>query len=263
MKRARQLLRASRSLRTQYHRRESFQLNIINCSVLVWSILQCINSCKWESKDFEQAVAIQFYAIQCLCLIIPISMICGLYTGFLENRKRNNKSDLRQFAIQLPLVKEDFVKALFLDSIERFFIIAIGFSALIFINEVWHRTPIMYICTGVGVLIFMSIIIIEGIERGICIYIYINATLRGCLYFALLIIVISLGLMSKGQAMNFARNIHTRVDTLYILDGLQLLGGVSGFIGIICSFAISYLLMIKLSRAMYKLGRQGNVGVFK
>ncbi len=252
MKRAKQLLEASKIMMDITNQKESSQYSVVAYLFAICIIVCTIMSTQSETVNIKKAMDLQFKAIQCSALMMGLNIIRTLYTGFTEDKRIGSKNSFKQFAIQLPVIKEDFMRAQFIDSMTSILpsIIALGF--MIIANIVKERNTVMYVYTGLGVMIFLGLVIIQGVERGISNYKCFNMPLKYCFYVCTLAIIVICVLSTKGEGTHFILSMQEKSN--WLVSFSRFFGGFGGICSMLLGIMLNYICTLKVPHLMCKLG---------
>ncbi len=251
MKRAKKLLRASKVILDRHNKKEVFQCNFVIYMLTVIAMILTIKSIVLEENSIKEAMDFQFRVIQVSVVIASMTPLVALYTAFTENKRAYCKNSFNQFAIQLPVVKTDFIKAKFIDSIVVSLPSIILMSFMITMNIIFKRSEIMYIYIGLGVISFFLIMLISGIESGISNAIVLNMPVKYCFYAVIEFIICGLVMGTKGQESELILMLEK--DSMWLIYLSQQLGGIWGGCALLVGIIVNYICNLKIPHIINKL----------
>ncbi len=257
MKRAKLLLKASR---TMIGDSNSIALGLFTAIVWVFAafaigfITYCMTLYKTDPK-LGQHLAIGM--IEFSPMVIGYGMARSFYTGFIEVRKNSGKSSFMNFAMQLPVTKEDVIKAQFLDllrcALPGFLVLC---YTLVF-TVIYKADKIILMYSGALVLFFNILFLLICLDKGIFTYIFISSKVREIIYisFALLsIFVISNNAQQKIQNFVALGAANSNLKILSVFSSfLVFLGGEAGFISLLLTVLIGWYLSCHLPAKIFRL----------
>lgn len=264
MRKAWLLLKASRTMIGENNR-----IALIIFSVIVWafavlSVLGVTWSLIFHMKDPHSQEFIVRALFQPACIVIGYGVARSIYTGFTEVKKESGKSNFRAWAIQLPVTKEDVIKAQFIDLL---FCTLPAFAMVIYIIlsaqflEVSRAFEIY-----IGALVTLLSILFLGacLEKGLCTYFFISNRIRE-IYYVLIglmgtwIIYIPDNILDNLQSfLNMTSWNGKNKEIYYIIQGLDFLGSLWGIAALLLAVGAGYFLSCSMPKKIYKL-REGRV----
>ena len=251
MKRAKKLLKASKVILDRNNKKEVLQYNFVIYMLTIIVMILTIKSILLEENNIKEAMDFQFRVIQLSVIITSMTPLVTLYTAFTENKRAYCKNSFKQFAIQLPVVETDFIKAKFIDSIVVSLPSIILMSFMITMNIVFKRSEIMYIYIGLGVISFFLIMVISGIESGISNGIVLNMPVKYCFYAVIEFIICGLVMGTKGQESELVLMLEK--ESMWLIYLSKQLGGVWGGCTLIAGIIVNYICNLKIPHIINKL----------
>ena len=262
MRKAWLLLKASRTMIGDSNR---LALNIF--TVLVWVFMGLtmisLTFAAIVYKANQEDIAIMGkLMLQIGGMVIGYGIARSIYTGFTEVKKDSAKSNFRVFAAQLPVTKEDIIKAQFLDILQCILPAVLMLVYMIIMTASLKTENSLSIYIGVLVAFLIVLFLMVCIEKGVFTYFFINNRVREVVYVAFamlsaLVIFVSQD-FSKGVEgyLDTAHSLENTNSLYYVAQGLNFLGGIGGIVSLLLMGIIGYYLSCYIPIKIYNF-REG------
>jgi len=242
MQRARKLLKACNTLNNTPISVISNVLGVIvfilTGACVISNIYACYkqeNPLIWSTTDLSS-----------MSMVIMLSIMRSIYTGFFEDKREGTKNNLRALTIHLPISKKEFILAQFLGDMYLYLPAFVLVSCLLTFNILGDKGEQYTFLLGGMVACFWITYILFSLEKGLCTYYYINPRIREIIYTVFTFMWIGIGYYIESENSNLLVDmVYQNKGTLWV-RGISLLGRLGGFLCLGLAFIGGYLLSVKL-----------------
>lgn len=259
MKKAWLLLKASRTMVGENNR-----IALIIFTALVWVLAAAVigiatfTLMAYKQDSIHQA-DLGITLLPPTCMVIGYGIARSIYTGFTEVKKESGKSNFKAWAMQLPVSKEDVIKAQFIDLLLCTFPALLIIVYMIVSIQLFGGSTILKVYTGITVLILSVLFLATCFEKRLLTYFFINSRIRETYYVgvaALSAFIIYMPREVLGKIKGFQAVTYSGVNSkslYYMIQGLNFLGSLWGIVALILTGMIGYYLSCYIPKKIYRL----------
>lgn len=250
MKKAWILLKASRVMIGEGNRIALIIFSAISWIFAVGVIITFTGLIGFSNSHPENSKAVGSLLIRIGSIVIGYGFASSAYSGFIEAKKDSIKSNFRSFAVQLPVTKEDIIRAQFLDLLGC---ILPGIFMLVYMIVFTHiikAGDVISIHVGRMVSVFILIFLLICTEKGIFSVIFISNRFREMVYVG---IAVSPALLSINLNNEFGGLPGSIEKILHIGRELSILGSLWGVLMIGIAGLAGYYLCCFIPGKIYRL----------